>query len=194
MAKAEVIERPVERINTEIKMSAWTAVFESLAILILGILFVAWPDLTMQILIYVFGIFFIVKGAFQTISYFIENGQNDFFNNTLLSGVISVLIGITALIVGVEIANVFRIIVGVFIIYESLARLNTALKLHAAGIDIWKIVTIIALIIMAFGIFITFNDVTQVIGWMMIATGIIGIIGDILFIQKVDAVVEKITK
>ena len=194
MPKMEIIKRPIERVGSDIKKAAWSSVIESLAILILGILFIAWPDMMVKIISYVVGIFFIVKGAFQIINYFVEKGQNDFFNNGLLMGVVSALIGIAALVMGEDLANIFRIVVGIFIIYESLVRINTAIKLNAAGIGIWKYILLLSVIILVLGVFVTFNDVTTVIGWMMIVSGLIGIIGDTLFIQQVNNVVDKLTK
>lgn len=194
MSKMEIIKRPIEQVGGDIKKAAWSSAVESLAILILGILFVAWPEMMVKITSYVVGAFFIVKGAFQVINYFMEKGQNDFFNNGLLSGVISALVGITALIMGEDIANVFRVVVGVFIIYESLVRINTAIKLSAAGINIWKYILLLSLIILVLGIFVTFNNVATVIGWMMVLAGVIGVIGDIMFIQQVNIVVDKLTK
>lgn len=192
-SKAEIIKRPVEQIGGDIKKSAWGAIIESLAVLILGILFISWPDTMVQVISYVVGVFFIVKGSFQIVNYFIEKGQNDFFNNGLLMGVISVLIGIAALAIGEDIANIFRIVVGIWLIYESLVRVNTAIKLSSAGIGIWKYVLILALVILVLGVFVTFNDVASVIGWMMVVAGIIGIVGDIMFIQQVNFVVDKLT-
>ena len=194
MAKVEIIKRPIEQIGSDIKKSAWSAVLESLAVLILGILFIAWPDTMVTVISYIVGAIFIVKGSFQVINYFVEKGQRDFFNNNLLIGVISILIGIAALTIGENIANVFRIIIGIWMIYEALVRINTSIKLHAAGIPIWKYVLILALVVMVLGIFVTFNDVTTVIGWMMIIAGVVGILGDVLFIQQVNNVVEKLAK
>lgn len=193
MPKAEIIKRPIEQIGKDIKKAAWSAVIESLAILILGILFIAWPDTMMKVISYVVGVIFIIKGAFQIINYFLEKGQNDFFNNGLLMGVISVLIGVAALAIGEDIANIFRIVVGIFLIYESLVRVNTAIKLSVAGIPIWRYVLLLAIVILVLGVLVTFNDVAAVIGWMMIAAGIVGIVGDILFIGQVDSVVNKLT-
>ena len=194
MSKVEIIKRPIEQIGGDIKKSAWSAVLESLAIMVLGVLFVAWPDVMTQAVAYVVGAIFIIKGAFQIINYFMEKGQNDFFNNGLLMGVISVLVGITALVMGQDIANIFRVVVGIFLIYESLVRINTATKLSTAGISIWKYVLILALAILVLGIFITFNDVATVIGWMMVVAGAIGIVGDIMFIQHVNMIIDKLTK
>lgn len=194
MTKAEIINRPVEQVGNDIKKSAWLAVIESLTIIIMGVLFIAWPDYMVRIISYIFGIFFIIKGAFQIINYFVEKGQNDFFNNELLVGVISVLLGVAAIAVGAEIANVFRVVLGIWLVYESLVRINTAIKLSAAGILVWRYILLIGLGILLLGVFVVFNDVTVVIGWMMIIAGIIGIFGDVLFMQQIDNLISKITK
>ncbi|MBO4812633.1 DUF308 domain-containing protein [Candidatus Saccharibacteria bacterium] len=195
MPKVEIIKRPIEQVGSNIKKSAWSAVIESLVLIILGILFIVLQDAMVKALAYLVGALFIVKGGFQIINYYMEKGQKDFLNNGLLSGVVSVLIGIAALLVGEDIANVFRVIIGIIIIYESLVRINTATKLASAGINVWKYILIIALIMLVLGIFVTFNSgaVVVLVGWMMILTGIIGIVGDVMFIQHVNQVVNKLT-
>lgn len=194
--KVEIIKRPVEQVGSNLKKSAWGAVIESLALIVLGILFLVLQDVMVQIIAYIVGVFFIVKGGFEIINYFIEKGQNDFFNNKLLSGVVSVLIGVAALVVGDDIAHVFRIIIGIIIIYESLVRINTAIKLYSAKVDVWKYILILALCMLVVGVFVTFYSgaIITLIGWMMILTGIVGIVGDIMFIQHVNAITDKLTK
>ena len=195
MSKVEVIKRPVEKISDDLKKSAWGAIIESLVTMVLGILLINWPETVVKILAYIIGTFFVVKGSYQIINYFIVKGQNDFFNNNLLSGVVSVLVGIVALVMGQELANVFRIIVGIWMIYESLVRINTAIKLNAAGIKAWKNILVLALIMLVLGVFITFNTgaMFTLTGWIMIVIGLIGIVGDAMFMQYVNQVVEKIT-
>ena len=195
MAKVEIIKHSAEKISGNLKQSAWMAVIESLATIVIGILLVVWPDVVIKVIAYVVGIFFIVKGAYQIINYFVVKGQTDFFNNGFLFGVISVLVGITALVIGEEIANIFRIIIGIWMIYESLVRINTAIKLHAANIQAWKYILILALIMLVLGMFVTFYSgaIITLIGWMMVLVGIVGIIGDVMFIQYVDTLITKIT-
>ena len=196
MAKAEIIKRPVEQIGSEIKKSAWSAAIESLSIVVLGLLFIIWPDTMVKVLAYIVGAFFIIKGGFQIITYYMEKGQRDYFNNGLLFGVVSVLIGITALLIGENIASVFRVIIGVLVIYESLVRINTATKLAYAGVSNWRYLLLIALVMLVLGILITFNTgaVVALIGGMMVATGVIGIIGDAMIIKQINYIVEKLTK
>lgn len=195
MSKVEIIKRPAEQVGKDIKKSAWSAIIESLALMILGILFIVFQDTMIQILAYIVGAFFIVKGGFEIINYFLEKGQEDFFNDKLLSGVVSVLIGIAALVIGEDIAHIFRVVIGIIIIYESLVRINTAIKLSAAGIQAWRYILLLALVMLVLGIFVTFNTgaVVTLIGWMMILTGLVGIIGDVMFIQHVNTIVDKLT-
>ena len=176
------------------KKSAWSSIIESIATVILGILLIVWPNEVIRIIAYVMGAVLVVKGAYQVINYFVVKGQNDFFNNNLLGGVISVLIGVTLLILGEEIAHVFRIVIGIFLIYESLVRINTSIKLHAANINAWKYVLILALMMLIVGVFVTFYSgaVVTLIGWMMILAGLIGIVGDVMFIQYLNIIVEKL--
>ena len=194
-AKAEIIKRPVEKVGGEIKKKAWVAVIESLCLIVLGILFVTLQDTMVKIIAYIVGVFFIVKGGFQIIDYFMQKGQNDFFNNGLLTGVVSVLLGIAALVVGEDIANVFRVVVGILIIYEALVRINTASKLAAVGISSWRYITIVALLMLVIGVIVTFvsGSVIVLIGWLMVATGVVGIVGDVMFVQHVDQVVDALT-
>ncbi len=193
--KAEIIKHPVEQVSGDVKQSAWVAIIESLATIVLGIFLIAFPDAVIKVIAYIVGIFLVIKGAYQIINYFVVKGQNDYFNNNLLFGIISALIGVAALVMGEEIAGVFRIVIGIWIIYESLVRVNTAIKLHAAGIEAWKLSLVLALAMLVVGIFITFFEgaVVALIGWMLILSGVIGIIGDVMFIQNVNSLVDKLT-
>ena len=195
VSKAEIIKRPIERITADLKKSAWGGVIESLLIMIFGILMVVWPDITAAVIANVLGAIFIVNGIYQIINYFVVKGQRDFFNNGLLIGVISLLVGIAAILVGDNIAQVFRIIIGIWMVYEALVRMNTALKMNAAGIKAWSSVLIIGICMLVVGLFVTFNAgaVIQLVGWMMILTGIFGIVGDVVFIQYVNNIADVLT-
>lgn len=194
-SKAQIIKQGVDGVSGLLKREAWSAIIESLATIILGILLIVWQDAVVQALGYVVGTILVIKGAYQIICYFVAKGQNNIFDNNLLGGVISLLIGIAFLFIGEEIVNVFRIIVGIWMIYEALIRMNTAIKLHAVGIKAWSYVVILALMMLVLGVFITFYQgaVISLIGWMMILTGVIGIVGDVMFIQYIDNVAKFLT-
>ena len=194
-SKVEIIKKPIENIGNNLKKTAWMSVFESLIMILVGVFLVAWPDVVVKVLAYVLGTFFIVKGVYQIINYFVIKGQNDFLNNDLLWGVISTLAGVAVFFLGEQIGNIFRIIVGVWIIYASLVKINTAIKMSSVGIGFFKYVLIAAIIMLIIGTFITFYSgaVTLLIGWMMVVSGLISIFDDVVFMQNVDKIVDKIT-
>lgn len=196
MSTVNIIKHPIEKISAELKRNAWTAIIESIVTIALGIFLIVWPDTVVKVIAYVVGVFFIVKGAYQIINYLIVGGQKDFFNDDLLGGVISVLIGVAALLLGEEITNVFRIVVGIWMVYEALVRMNTAIKIHAAGIDAWVYVLIISIIMLLLGIIVTFYSgaLATMIGWIMIVSGVIGIVSDTVFIQYVNKIADALTK
>lgn len=191
--KAKIIKHSTVAGN--IKKNAYSSIVESLALVILGILFVILPDTIVKLLAYIIGAFFVVKGSFNIITYYMADGQKDSLDNGLFSGIIFILIGIASFLIGENIANVFRVIIGIIVIYESLVRINAATKMNSAGIDSWRYVLALALVMLVLGLFITFNTgaVVALIGGMMIVVGIIGIIGDAMFIKQVDKVVETLT-
>ena len=203
MAEVEIIKRPEEgdkqstkKAGQVIKKSAWMAFFESMASIILGILLVVWPNEVIKIVAYALGAFLAVKGGYRIMNYYLAKGQKDFFNNDLFWGVVSVLAGITIMVIGEGIAGAFRIVVGIWIIYEALMRLNTTLKLNSAKVPAWRYTLLVSRLMLVLGIFVTFNDgaIVELIGWMMILAGVIGVVGDVMFMQYVGALVEKLSK
>jgi uncharacterized membrane protein HdeD (DUF308 family) len=192
MANKETTSRVIQ-VGKDVKKIAWLSMLESISIIIAGVLFVAWPEEMKTIIAYIVGVLLILKGSYQIIEYFVEKGHKDFFNNDLLFGIVSLLVGIAVIAMGDNIANVFRIIVGIYMIYDSLLRINISIKLANAKIGAWKYILVLALIILVLGVFVTFNDVATVIGWMLVGAGVVGIMSDILFICKVNDVVEALT-
>ena len=196
MSKVEIIKHPIEQAGKNIKLSAWSAILESFIVLVFGILCVIWPETIMQAIAYLVGAFFIIRGGVTLVDYFAAPAQKGAsYNNKLLSGVICVILGIISIVAGQDIAHVFSIIIGVFIIYESLIRLNAALRLRSANANGWKELTIISLSIMIIGVIVTFatGGAIMLAGWLMIAAGVIGIVGDVVFIKHVNLVIDKLT-
>lgn len=192
--KAKIIKRPGERITGNLKKNAWSAATESLALIILGILFVVLPDTMIKILAYIVGGFFVIKGLYGVISYYTDKTPKNGFDYGLFSAVVSILIGVAAFLIGEDVANVLRVIIGIIIIYESLVRIFAATNMASAGIDNWRYLLAIAIIMFFLGLFITFYSgaVVALIGWMMIVVGVIGMVGDVMFIKYVNTIIEKL--
>ena len=193
--KVEIIKRPVEQAGSNIKKTAWSAMLESLIIITLGILCVVMPNTIINIIALVVGVFFVVRGTLSILDYYMNNRQSEGFNAQLMSGIISVLLGIVAFVMGQDIARVISIIIGIVIIYEALLRMSKALKLHSAGLNTWQSVAAISVIMFIIGVFVTFGSggFVPLMGWMMILAGVISIVGDVIFIKYVNEVVDRLT-
>ena len=169
------------------------SILESVAMTVLGVFLIAWPMAVVKVIAYVVGAFLVIKGGYRVVNYFIVQGRNDFFNNDLLFGVISVLIGVAVLVMGEEISNIFRIVTGMWTIYEAMVRMITSIKLNSAKVAIWKWVLVISLVMLLLGVVVTFYEgaVVVLIGWILVTSGIAGIFADVMLMQHIEQVTKR---
>lgn len=174
------------------KSASWLAILESLVIGALGILLLIDPEGMTKTIFYVVGIFLMIKGVYKIINFFAVHGKYDFYNNDLLYGIIALVFGVIAVVLWESLGKVISIVVGAWMIYGALVRMNTAIKMHAAGIKEWFYVLILSMIMMALGIYmvVSIGAVLTVVGWVMIAGAVVGIIDDIFFLKNLDAVTQ----
>ena len=71
------------------------------------------------------GIFLIIKGVYKILNYFATHGQYDFYNNDLLYGIVALVFGVIAVVLWEELGGVIGLVVGAWMIYGSLVRINT---------------------------------------------------------------------
>ena len=174
------------------KTTGWVAILESLLIGVLGGLLVWKPEGVMKVIFYVVGICLMVKGVYRIVNYFAVHGKYDFYNNDLLYGIIALVFGVLAVVLWEQFSNVIGIVVGAWMIYGALVRMNSAIKLHAVGVKDWFYVMLLSLIMLALGIYmvVSVGAVLAVVGWVMIAAAIVGIIDDAVFMKNINAITE----
>lgn len=182
--KAEV------NVPRRVKSVGWLAILESIIIGALGVALIWQPEQMMMVIFYVVGIFLMVKGIYKIINYFAVHGKYDFYNNDLLYGIIALVFGVIAVVLWEQLSNAIGIVVGAWMIYGALVRMNTAIKLHAAGVKEWFYVLLLSLVMLALGIYliISVGAVVVVVGWIMVASAVISIIDDMIFMRHLDAI------
>ena len=182
----------IEPVLKRAKSTGWLAILESVIIGVFGALLIWNPQGILKTVFYVIGIFLIVKGVYHIVNYFAVHGKYDFYNNDLLYGIIALVFGVIAVVLWEQLSGAIGIVVGAWMIYGSLVRLNTAIKLHAAGVKEWFYVLLLSLVMLALGIYmvVSVNAVLTVVGWIMIAAAVVGIVDDAIFIKNVDAITE----
>lgn len=174
------------------KTAGWVAILESVLIGVLGGLLVWRPEGVMKVIFYVVGICLMVKGVYRIVNYFAVHGKYDFYNNDLLYGIIALVFGVLSVVLWEQFSNVIGIVVGAWMIYGALVRMNSAIKLHAAGVKDWFYVMLLSLVMLALGIYmvISVGAVLAVVGWVMIAAAVVGIIDDAVFMKNIKAITE----
>ncbi len=191
-SKESSSQRMVEPVLKRAKSTSWLAILESVIIGVLGAILIWNPEGMLKVIFYVVGIFLIVKGVYHIVNYFAVHGKYDFYNNDLLYGIIALIFGVICVVLWEQLSGAIGIVVGAWMIYGALVRLNTAIKLHAAGVKEWFYVLLLSLAMLALGIYmvVSVGAVMAIIGWMMIAAAIIGIIDDAVFMKNIDAILE----
>lgn len=179
-------------IAKRVKSTSWLAVLESLIVGALGLILVIEPQGMTKIIFYVLGIFLMVKGVYKVLNYFAMHGKYDFYNNDLLYGIVALIFGILSVVMWQQLSSVIGIIVGAWMIYSALVRMNTAIKMHAAGVKEWFYVLLLSLVMLALGIYlvVSFTAVVMVIGWIMVAAAVVGIVDDLVLIQHIDEIMD----
>ncbi len=191
-AKSPRSQAVVEPVLKRAKSTGWLAILESVIIGVLGAILIWNPDGILKVIFYVVGIFLMVKGVYHIVNYFAVHGKYDFYNNDLLYGIVALVFGVICVILWEQLSGAIGIVVGAWMIYGALVRLNTAIKLHAAGVREWFYVLLLSLVMLALGIYmvVSVGAVVAVVGWVMIAAAVVGIIDDAVFMKNIDAIVE----
>lgn len=178
----------MEYFKTALKKSLKSSIIESIIFAILGAILVCNPQGTLKVVTSILGAIFIVIGIYKVINYFVKSGVNDFYNFELIYGLTSIVIGIVAIAYMNIIGSIFRIIIGVWIIYTSFIRINTALQIRKIGNTVWIYGLALAIIMFICGLYMLINSGTIIvtIGIIMIVYSVIDILENIVFLRNIE--------
>lgn len=180
----------MEYLKEVLKKTGFASIVESIIFAILGIVLVYKPEGSVKAIATVLGATFIIIGFYKIIDYFVRKDNTDFYNFELIHGLTAIVIGIVAMAYMNLIGSVFRIIIGVWIIYASFVSINTSLQIKKIGGTTWIWSLILALTMFACGLYTVVNPGTIVvtIGTIMIIYSILDIIESIIFMKNVNKI------
>lgn len=167
-----------------LKKDAWESILAAIVFLLIGILVVNNPEAVVLTISYVLGGIFALVGVLKIISYFLEKGNEDFFNYDLVFGLIALITGIIFMTQASLLNTLFRVMIAIWLIYSGLIRGTTALKLKKYDVSAWWIILISALLMVIAGIYVISYSgiVVASLGVLMIAYAVIDLINGIIFI------------
>ena len=123
----------------------------SFGYVVLGLVFLFWPELSLMTLCYAFGILTIVYGIVHLIGYFVRDRLISVFRYDLVIGIIAVALGIMMLIRPQYIVSILPILLGIFIILSSIMKIQNAIDLKRVDYPRWWLILVFALISIALG-------------------------------------------
>lgn len=180
----------METIEKIFKKTGWISILTSIIFAVLGGILIWKPNETIKVISYILGSIFIIIGIAKTINYFLSKGKYELYNYNLVFGLMAVVLGIVTICCSDTIGAIFRIIIGIWIVYSSLVRFNLSLKLKSMDVKMWIYSLILAMLMFVCGLYIALNSgsVVMTIGIVMVIYSIIDIVEDVIFMKNVKEI------
>ena len=163
--------------------------------LIVGIVLVTNPIITLSVVTYAIETILIVWGTITIINYVRVESKYDVFSLGFVQGVVCILLALFLIGNPNMLASILPICIGIWMVFGSLSRIQTAIKLSAWGQKTSSLYIFLAVLMFTVGLIIICNPfktatiIIQVLGTGIIAYSILDIIesiGILSFLNKVD--------
>ena len=169
----------------------------SFGYVVLGLVFLFWPELSLMTLCYAFGILTIVYGIVHLIGYFVRDRLISVFRYDLVIGIIAVALGIMMLIRPQYIVSILPILLGIFIILSSIMKIQNAIDLKRVDYPRWWLILVFALISIALGAILIWNpfaaaSTLMFVGASLCADGIMSLWSMFCLTRSVRRVEKKL--
>lgn len=128
--------------------------YSAILMIVLGIVLTIFPQVTMRVIGYILGGVLVCFGVVQTVRYFASAQQLDLFRYTLLLGLLSLTLGIVALVGPEVVLSILPFLFGLVVLVGSFMKVQYALNLKRAGYARWWGILVMALAAMILGILI----------------------------------------
>ncbi len=153
----------------------------SIGYLIVGIALILWPEALLQTACYIIGAIVLIAGLSSIFSYLKIKDEMFSARVTLVIGIVVSGLGLFLLLQPKTVASILPVIVGLFVLFDGISRLQTAWHLKQAGYEKWWGMAIPSLISAGLGGLILFNPfgtaalMVQMIGLILTFEGIINL-------------------
>ncbi|WP_294484611.1 DUF308 domain-containing protein [uncultured Ruminococcus sp.] len=113
---------------------------------ILGIVFTAVPDLSANLIGRLFGVLIVLFGVIKLIGYFSKDLYRLAFQHDLALGLLLIVLGGIMLIDTNNVLNIICIVVGIYILLDSLLKIQIAIDSKRFGLSKWWLIMTAAIV------------------------------------------------
>ena len=162
------------------KKLKWNLILMSLLYLALGIFLLMVPGTALNVVCYALGGVVLACAAVQLVRYFVVERGVFQSQLTLISGLVCLALG-AFLIIRSDVV-VLPIVFGLFVIFDSLGRIQNALELRRCEYSSWKVFLLLAVLSVVLGIvmvvdpFGTMETLVMAIGLILILEGALNLL------------------
>jgi uncharacterized membrane protein HdeD (DUF308 family) len=161
----------------------------SICLIVVSLFLIFKPEVSLSVLFICLGCFLLVVGIMHTISYFSSPKEFKAFSFELIEGIVYIILGFV-LIFNPNIIKAFLpIIIGCWMIINSIVRFQLAFNLKSSDNPSWALMLILSFVTLILGIVMVINPfasiaaLTMICGIMLLISEIINIIESISMIR-----------
>ena len=165
-----------------VKKLKWNLVLMSALYLGLGVFLLMKPTTALNIVCYALGAVVLACAAVQLIRYFVVERGVFQSQLTLISGIICLALGAFLILRSDIVVSILPIVFGLFVIFDSISRVQNALDLRRCGYSSWKsflllpVLSVVLGVIMILNPFGTMETLVMAIGIILIVEGSINLL------------------
>ena len=135
----------------------WGYVAISVFYLVLGIIMVVRPDSSLALICRGLGILTALFGAVRIVQYFVRTPQGIGQRYDLAGGLFCLLIAALLIWRAKEIVAILSVVVGIFILIDSVFKLQVAFDARRTGVASWIMMMVLACVSLLLGILLVFD-------------------------------------
>ena len=129
----------------------------SIVLFAVGLCLIIWPAMFAKIFCYLIGSLALIPGIIETVVFFVRDISVKSFSYSLAIGLLSSIFGLILLLKPDNSAVFFSMLIGVFIIIDSVLKLQTSFELRVMGVLRWWINLILSLASAVLGVLLVIN-------------------------------------
>lgn len=180
-----------------LRKAEWLNLLISVLFIIIGIILVRNPEEVLKTVSYITGGAFLVLGAIRIFKYLKDKNNSNELYGDIVFALISIITGLIIMFCTSAIEAIFRIIIGVWIIFTGFTRFELVKRLKEANLKEWILSFVLSIFMIICGLYMIFTPgtVVAIIGGVIIAYAVINLIQSIMFIKNSKLIViDKIEK
>ena len=150
----------------------------SILYVLLGLVLLIWPGVSVTVFCYAFGAVLLLYGLVTVLHFFLRDTRQAAMAFELFLGVVAAAVGLVFLLQPTVVASILPVVVGLFIVVDSLVNLKRALELRRMDYVRWKVPLVLSVVALALGLvvvlrpFLAAEALVMLIGGVLIYTGL----------------------